>query len=147
MMTRMTAGALEHAFEHLRECGQGQRECVAYLTGPVDQPGLIDGVVHPEHTASAVGYEVLTKALGELSKDLLARRRSVRAQIHTHPGEAYHSNTDDGGALLGTPGYLSIVIPRFAQGPVGLQQAYLAELSQDGTWTEVAIASRLQVLP
>ncbi|HTZ87264.1 MAG TPA: hypothetical protein VMB05_11415 [Solirubrobacteraceae bacterium] len=144
-MVAVEVGVLELAFEHLRGCGEGQRECVVYLTGPVDERRRIDGVVHPVHAASAVGYEVGTKALGELSAGLLVERRSVRAQMHTHPGAAYHSSIDDGGALLGTPGFLSIVIPDFALGPVGLAGAFLAELTREGTWEALDIATRLEV--
>jgi hypothetical protein len=137
---------LERAFEHLRDCGKGRRECVVYLTGPADEPRRIDGVMHPEHSASLGGYEVEGRALGELSATLLAKRRSVRAQMHTHPGSAYHSSVDDTGALLGTPGYLSIVIPNFAAGPVGLDGAFMAERTDDGTWAAVAPSSRLEVV-
>jgi hypothetical protein len=143
----IATGVLNQAFEYLRACGQGRRECVVYLTGPVDEPGRIDGVVHPAHRASAVGYEVGTGALGELSAELLVQQRSVRAQMHTHPGEAYHSSIDDGGALLGTPGFLSIVIPDFAKGPVGLTGGFLAELTPEGTWAALDIASRIEVRP
>jgi hypothetical protein len=146
-MVAITAEVLEPAFEHLRGCGEGQRECVVYLTGSVDEPQRIDGVVHPAHAASAVGYEVGTKALGELSAALLTERRSVRAQLHTHPGSAYHSSIDDGGALLGTPGFLSIVIPDFAQGPVGLAGAFLADLTGEGIWAALDVVTGLEVIP
>jgi hypothetical protein len=137
---------LERAFEHLRDCGKGRRECVVYLTGPAEDPRRIDWVIHPEHSASLGCYEVKGRALGELSATLLAERRSVRAQMHTHPGSAYHSSVDDTGALLGTPGYLSIVIPSFAAGPVGFDGAFLAELTGDGTWAAVSPSSRLEVV-
>jgi hypothetical protein len=101
----ITTEVLEQAFEHLRACGQGRRECVVYLTGAVDEPGRIDGVVHPAHTASAAGYEVGTKALGELSAELLVQRRSVRAQMHTTPARPTTRASTTAARCSGPPGF------------------------------------------
>jgi hypothetical protein len=66
-------------------------------------------------------------------------------QVHTHPFEAFHSETDDRYPLLFDPGFLSLVIPNFASGPVGFTDAYLTEVQQDGTWCEVSIHERFAV--
>ena len=142
-MKRLTQGVLEHAFEHLRRCGDGARECVVYLTGPVGQPTLVDGVVHPHHRSSSVGYDLDSAAIADLWRDLTAARRSIRVQVHTHPGPAYHSSRDDALAIVHTPGFLSLVIPRFARGPIGLDDAFLAARDEDGRWTEVPIQRHL----
>jgi hypothetical protein len=143
---RLRKEVLEQAFGHLRQCGAGERECVVYVTGPIDCPDLIDGAIHPVHSASAVSYEVGAGAIAQLWTELLATRRSVRAQIHTHPGVAYHSTRDDSFALIGTPGYLSLVLPDFALGPVGLDGAFLAELDDAGGWSSVPVIERLEVV-
>ena len=143
---QLATGVLERTFEHLRRCGAGRRECVVLLTGPTDEPMLADEVLHPRHAASAVGYDLDSRAIGELWRDLLARGRSVRMQVHTHPGRAYHSSRDDALAVVATPGYLSLVIPNFAAGPVSFDQAFLAERAADGTWQPVAIDARLSVV-
>ena len=57
------------------------------------------------------------------------------------------SSIDDGGALLGTPGFLSIVIPNFAIGPVGFDGAFVAEHTDEGEWAAIAPAARLEVIP
>jgi hypothetical protein len=137
---------LEQAFEHLRRCGGGRRECIVYLTAPLDKPTTIDGLIHPRHSASMGGYEVDTDAIAELSSGLLASRRTVRAQMHTHPGSAYHSSCDDAFALVGTPGFLSLVIPNFACGTPGLEGAFLAERGEDGDWMPVAPGDRLEIV-
>ncbi len=145
-MMKLRREVLEQAFEHLRRCGRGVRECIVYLTGPVDAPTKIDGMIHPEHAASAGGYDVDTDAIGELSTLLLASRRSVRLQMHTHPGTAYHSSRDDAYALVGMPGFLSLVIPDFALGPIGLDGAFLAERTRDGGWMPVVPGDRLEIV-
>lgn len=49
---------LAESFDHFRRCGFGRRECVVFWTGPLDQPDVIDAVVHPVHTSGAGGYEI-----------------------------------------------------------------------------------------
>jgi hypothetical protein len=144
-MMQLAKGVLDHAFEHLRVCGAGRAECVVYLTGPVDAPALIDSVVHPRHSASAAGYDLDSAAIADLWRDLVGSGRSIRMQVHTHPGAAYHSSRDDVLALVHTPGFLSLVIPNFALGAVGLDGAFLARRSDEGDWIALPAADYLAV--
>ncbi|MEX2194343.1 MAG: hypothetical protein WD844_03580 [Thermoleophilaceae bacterium] len=144
-MKQLTQGVLEQAFEHLRRCGAGGCECVVYLTGPVDDPGRVDGVVHPRHAAGPAGYELASTAIATLWQELLASRRSVRIQVHTHPGAAYHSSRDDALALVNAAGFLSLVIPNFALGDIGLDGAFLAERTDGGRWVGVPVDERVRV--
>jgi proteasome lid subunit RPN8/RPN11 len=144
---QLEKGVLEQAFEHLRRCGAGRRECVVYVTGPVAEPNVVDGVVHPRHTASPGGYDLDSEAIAQLWRDLVTEQRSVRVQIHTHPGPAFHSSRDDALALVHTPGFLSLVIPNFALGPVGFDGAFLAERADDGHWVMALIETRLEIVP
>lgn len=137
---------LEQTFEHLRRCGAGRAECVVYLTGPVDAPALIDGLVHPTHTAGVAGYDLASSVIAELWRELAALRRSIRVQVHTHPGTAYHSSRDDAHALIHTPGFLSLVIPNFALRDIGFAGAFLAERAHDGRWISVTPDERLEVM-
>jgi len=51
--------------------------------------------------------------------------------------------TDDAFPIIHTTGFLSVVIPNFALGPIGFEDAYLTEMQEDGRWHKVAIARRL----
>jgi proteasome lid subunit RPN8/RPN11 len=144
-MKQLAKGVLEHTFEHLRNCGGGRRECVVYLTGPLDEPNIVDGLVHPLHTASSAGYDLDSDAIAQLWLELAHERRSIRVQVHTHPGSAYHSSRDDRLALIHTPGFLSLVVPNFALGPVGLTGSYLAERTESGDWVVVVPSERLEL--
>jgi hypothetical protein len=74
----------------------------------------------------------------------LAREElGVRIQVHTHPAEAFHSPSDDAFPIIHTTGFLSLVIPNFALGPIGFAGAYLAEIQEDGSWRQVHIDERL----
>jgi len=145
-MMRVRREVLDAAIEHLRRCGAGCRECVVYLIGPAQEPSLIDGVLHPAHSASVGHYEVGGAAIGQLWAELHANGRSVRAQVHTHPGTAYHSSRDDAEALVSTPGYLSLVLANFALDASPLADAHLAERVAGGGWVSVPLGSRIAVV-
>jgi hypothetical protein len=139
-------GLLAETFAHLRACGDGRAECVVYLTGPLDDPGSVDRVHHPRHSASPSAYEVDTGWLNEFWLALAEGGRALGVQVHTHKHRAFHSATDDGFAVVQTAGFLSLVIPDFALGPVGLEGAYLAEVTVDGCWAELEPTGGLRVV-
>ena len=67
-------------------------------------------------------------------------------QVHTHPGRAFHSATDDRFPIVHLPGFLSLVIPNFGLGPVTFDGAYLAELTETGDWKKVPVTSRFEIV-
>ncbi len=138
---------LRRTFEELRLCGKGTRECQVLWTSSWDHPQAITAIVHPEHTATAVGFELDGQWLTALWRQLYAQNAGVRVQVHTHPGSAFHSQTDDSLPLIHTPGFLSLVIPNFAMGEIGFEGAYLAERTSEGGWQRVEISERLEVIP
>lgn len=145
MAISLAPGVLKASFEHFRRCGAGRSECVVVWVGPLANPAHVDEVIHPRHTSTTVGYDIDPRWIGELWHDLARRERTVRAQVHTHPGRAYHSSVDDELALVHTPGYLSLVIPRFAEGPVGLKDSYLAIRANDGSWHQTSPHTTLEI--
>lgn len=145
-MRQLRAEVLELAFEHFRRCGDGCRECVVYFTADLHNLSLIDGVVHPAHSAGAGGYDLSSAAIADLWRQLLDEHRTIQLQAHTHPGPSYHSARDDALALVNSTGALSLVIPNFALGPVGFEGAFLAHLDADGQWREASIAETLELV-
>lgn len=136
-MITIAREVLGRTFEYLRDCGDGMRECVVLWAGPQARRDFADEAIHPLHTASLGGYDIDGPYVSGLWRELAARGQTVRAQVHTHPGPAYHSPRDDTLALVHTPGYLSLVIPNFAQGSVGLDGCYLAIRRANGSWQSV----------
>ncbi len=134
----------EETFDCLRHCGAGRRECQALWVGPWSDPERITRLVHPRHSASAVGFQLDDNWLTRFWSELGEAGEGIRVQIHTHPGAAYHSATDDAFPILAVPGFLSLVIPRFATAPAGLEGAFLAQLGAGGRWREVPIHDHLE---
>lgn len=145
MRYRISKTLLAETFDILRQCGEGRRECQALWVSAWHDPANIALVVHPQHRASAVGFENDNGWFNEFWLALAAEKQGIRVQIHTHPGGAYHSATDDAYPVIHQPGFLSLVIPRFAQGPIGFDGAYLAEIGPDGNWHEAIISDQLEV--
>lgn len=137
---------LHLTFEHFRVCGSGRRECQTLWTSSWNDVHEITGVVHPKHRAHVGGFELDSSWLNDFWLRLAERREGVRIQVHTHPGEAFHSHTDDAFPIVHSPGFLSLVIPRFAEGDVGFKDAFLAELGPDGRFREVPITDHLKVI-
>lgn len=136
---------IDETFSYFRSCGNGERECQIYWLSHQDSPQDLIEVCHPRHWASRYGLAIEDKWISHFWNDLAFRKMSVRFQIHTHPQEAFHSATDDTYPLMCHPGFLSLVIPDFALGPVGFEHAYLTEIQPDGRWQQVRIEERISV--
>ena len=137
MTLKLSEGLLRETFTRLRACGACDRECVCYWSGPIDTPAVVDAVLHPRHTGHWGFYEVDGTWLNETWIELANSRRTIRVQIHTHAGNAFHSWLDDAFPIVQTPGLLSLVIPRFAHGPASFEDAYLARLVGQDEWESV----------
>jgi hypothetical protein len=144
-MVEIAGGLLREALATMRECGAGRCECVCWLLSSLKDPDRIVEVVHPQHTASAGHYDIDEAWLHATWVSLAEDGRQVRAQMHTHPGAAYHSGRDDEFAAVQTPGFLSIVVPGFAQRSDDLTGAHVEEISETGAWRSVAAADRLVI--
>jgi len=144
-VTLVSKTIIELTFELLRECGEGRRECQVLWIGPWSDPQRVTSVVHPVHQAHGDGFELSDSWISKFFAHLFETKQGIRAQVHTHPGRAFHSVTDDSWPIVSTPGFLSLVIPRFAQGNTGFEGAYLTELDSEGVWREVPCFARILV--
>lgn len=143
---RISQAHLRQTFSLLRQCGNGRRECQVLWVSPWARPDTVTCVVHPKHTATATSFELNGDWLTSFWGDLARQQAGVRVQVHTHPGSAFHSGIDDDWPLIHTPGFLSLVIPRFALGEVGFEGAFLAELNEAGEWRQADLRARIEVI-
>jgi hypothetical protein len=136
---------LVESFRQLRSCGGGARECQVFWIGPAKEPRRITRVVLSGHSSEEFWLEVHSWWLTKFWISLAEQEMSIRVQVHTHAGDAFHSATDDKWPVVAIPGFLSLVIPNFAMGPVGFDGAFLAELGANG-FRQVVIKSRLRLV-
>jgi len=101
--------------------------------------------VHPKHSGHVGGFTVDEAWLHQFWLELGRKDCGTRLQVHTHPEEAFHSATDDAYPIIHKTGFLSLVIPDFALGPIGFEKAYLTEIQPNGRWKQVPIDERIQL--
>jgi hypothetical protein len=136
---------LEDTYMQLRVCGQRRRECHLFWLASWRDARRITRIVHPKHTASSVSVEIDSEWLNSFFLELADASECIRVQVHSHPGSAFHSTTDDTWPAVRTRGYLSLVIPNFAAGEPHLGGAYLAEQTSSGGWITADVTERIKV--
>jgi hypothetical protein len=84
-----------------------------------------------------------------LLRSLRTRDEKLLAQVHSHPGTAFHSFGDDERATSFHPGFMSIVVPRFARGVMSIGQCAVFEFDGAGfvQLDERAVQERIRLTP
>lgn len=135
-----TAVATLH--DHLRKVGCHGHEGMGLWVG-VRQDGhftVRDAVIPAQrHIRTAEGVCVVMDAdeLHRLNVWLFKNRLTLLAQIHSHPGRAYHSKMDDETSVATAVGCLSLVVPDFAAAPFDLGRTAAYRLDAEGRWIEL----------
>ena len=130
--------------EFLREAGTSENEAVGFWAGKADgETFRVRAAVIPNQDAvSTEDGEVAVILSGDelfrMNVWLYRNGLTLVAQIHSHPGDAYHSETDDEFAVMTRVGGLSIVVPDFAREDFTLTGAAVHRLGPDGTWSRLS---------
>ena len=144
-MLEISSALFHDTYNILRECGDKERECqVLWLSAP-SMPDTIVAVRHSKHISDEYELEVDSRWLTALWIDLARTSQNIRAQVHTHGGIACHSKTDDDYPVVGAPGFVSVVIPYFAQGRRSLDRLYVTEIAPQGGWIELLPGKAISV--
>lgn len=67
-----------------------------------------------------------------------AEKLMVVADIHTHPGAAYQSESDRTNPMIARAGHLAIIIPQFADGWIWRHRLGLYQYEGDHRWTDLS---------
>lgn len=133
---------VENIYEHLRSAGKAGVEGVALWLGR--QEGnlftIYSSVIPAQkgyRMEEGLLYNVEGEELHRINKWAYEQKIVLLAQIHSHPGRAYHSETDDTYPIVATLGGFSIVIPNFGSDPIDKKYWKVYRLHTDG-WKEVA---------
>lgn len=132
---------LDQTHDVLRKYGQHGYEGLVLWVGSVrGTVARVEQVVVPEQNPirneSGVGYFVEAPVLFKLSKHLESSKLRLLAQVHSHPTDAYHSDTDDRYAIVTENGGFSLVVPDFAVRPMKLDECAIYRL-RGGRWDEL----------
>ena len=124
---------------HLRAVGLEGYEGMALWVGKPDgaQFNVLDVIIPQQHghrTEHGLAVSVPGEELHRINMKLYRAGLRLIAQVHSHPTEAYHSDTDDEYAITTALGSLSIVIPDFAERSFRLDDCAAYRLSLRPWW-------------
>ena len=130
---------ISETLEILRTGGRRGEERVALWLAKAGtrMPAEVVEVYEPDQIAEVDFFNLPPESMRALMSYLSSTRRRIVAQIHTHPGRAYHSDADAAWAIVRHVGALSLVLPRFACNTTlqnFLKRVRIFELSPAGEW-------------
>lgn len=124
----------KHEFEALVLWGARPRTCEA---GVFDVELVLMPRQYAMQTDDGVAVMVDGDALFDMNVAINERGLRLLAQVHSHPGDAYHSQTDDRYSVVTACGGLSLVVPDFARGAFSLERCAVYQLQEGGEWVEL----------
>ena len=131
---------LAESADLLRSLSDGVRESVVLWAG-IERASTAEvrRVVVPRHRASRLRFDVPIEERLEIAQQLAESGERLLAQLHTHPGRAFHSPTDDRLALPRHTGAISIVVADFGAAWDGdLGKASVNRHLGAGRWRELS---------
>jgi hypothetical protein len=136
--------------EQLRDAGKDGVERFVLWSGVITSDVFHVKTAHvPSQTAyrlkSGLCVRVGGDALHQLNMWLFGAHELLGVQVHSHPTEAYHSQTDDTFPIVTTRGGLSIVVPDFGRAGVRGSGVAWYRLNDVG-WRELPRAEEQQLI-
>lgn len=140
---------------HLQATGLDRCEEAALLAGYVagKSVGVVTTALLPYTQHAAGGCSLPLDVIAGCHDFVKRKGQILLAQIHTHPGRAFHSWTDDRWAISDSAGFFSIVVPCFAR--FGLTRLFgggsvIHERKPTGEWRQLPLKEvrrRFHVIP
>lgn len=133
---------LEEVYDHLRNAGEKRVEGVALFSGKVENTSfnVLNTIIPKQETFNHDGgllYTVDAEELHRINVWLYRNSQKLICQIHSHPSEAYHSDTDDAYPIITTVGGISIVVPDFGFGDLDPRLWAVYRLINRNSWEEL----------
>lgn len=134
---------IENVYKHLRDAGKRGFEGVALWSGNFlsEDTFEIRATIIPNQKTYS-GEDGLLYIVGEdelyrINLWLYEKKQTLITQIHSHPGEAYHSKTDDAFPIIARMGGVSIVVPDFGFRAFTLEDWAVYRLFPQKGWVEL----------
>ncbi len=136
----LASGLLARSQRLLKGAGAKGREAYVVWVGEMEGSKAKALDVWPlAAEATAVHARIPFREVLAIS-DLLAQRSwFVLAQLHSHPGVAFHSETDNRFPISNQLGFISIVVPNSAGDEAGAGWAWF-EFIGEGAWRHLGVA-------
>lgn len=136
---------------YLRKAGDLHNECSVFWGGVgTGKMAEVRSVYFPLQTATSVSVQVHPDGVHKMYDLLDQRNEILLAQVHSHPGTAFHSGTDDLFPATFLVGFLSIVVPNFCSAGLNEFRDCAVFFHQgNGVWAKMdssQIQMRLKIL-
>jgi hypothetical protein len=110
----LTQDCMDRICECIEPFAQNRHEGIAYIYGRTDgYTTLAIGAIRPDAATTRGSFSVSSVEMARMVKGIRQRGLQLICQLHTHPGQAYHSDGDVDGLKLVCNGYVSIVLPDY----------------------------------
>lgn len=150
MRLEIARALVEETLGLLREAGSRPAEGIVLWLGRRGDHVIHVSEAHvPIHESDRDYFRIPPEGMAALMRKLGDEGLFVAAQVHSHPGAAFHSEADDRWAIVRHVGALSLVVPHFARTTTAatfLSDAAVFRLSAANRWTAVAHAEARGVL-
>ncbi len=134
----MTHACLEAIQAALAPEIQRGHEGIVYLLGRTDRVvTLATTVFKPDAVTTPGSFHVEPRAMAACVAAAGRHELQVVAQLHTHPGSAFHSDGDVDGARIRFPGYVSIVLPNYGRLLPALEGAAIYIWEAERAWRQL----------
>ena len=91
-----------------------RHEGIVYLLGQTDGfTSIVVSVFRPNAATTRGSFRVEATAMRPVVEAAGRNGLQVVGQLHTHPGQAFHSDGDEEGAHIRFAGFVSIVLPEY----------------------------------
>lgn len=139
---RVPRGVANDIHEFLRQRGTLGVEAVGFWAGiHAGDVFDVEAAIIPDQKAASAdeGLAVLIDGETLFDMNMLLHQRgwTLVAQIHSHPTDAYHSETDNDYSVMTRVGSLSIVVPDFARGAAEPTAWETFRLDSHGRWARL----------
>jgi proteasome lid subunit RPN8/RPN11 len=141
MTVRVSEEVIAETIDILRRGGAAGCEAVVLWLGRGERGAeRIEDAFRPDQHAEKDFFHIPPAAVRDLMTHLRRTGMHVAAQVHSHPGRAFHSEADDKWAIVRHRNALSLVVPRFAAGTTVrnfMDQIAVYRLDHDDRWVAI----------
>jgi hypothetical protein len=149
---RLSITLIEQTLEPLEKAGRAGNEAFVLWGGKASGPETFE-FTHgylPKQTATRSPRGLLVvvegRELFRVNREFYKQGLTLAGQIHSHPTDAYHSDTDDAYPLITLKGGLSGVVPDFGRGGQRrLRDWAWYRLAGPGDWLAVGSETRITI--
>ena len=132
---------------NLHASGRRQHESGAFLLGRQEGRRFeaVSAIFYDDLDGSAYASGVCVLKADSFSKLWAICREqklTVVADMHTHPGAAFQSESDRKNPMVARAGHIAIIIPNFASPPIEHKQLGFYEYLGDHRWNDRSAARR-----